>query len=363
LSEECALGIASALAEELSALAENSIKPFDVHAHTGADIDGTTRTAEDHVGELEAVDGRSVVFPLCVSSGYGPENRRMVEESRRYPDRLVPFARLDPKVSGGDDAAAALAAGARGFKLHPRGEAFTLDHPNVAPIFAAAAEARAPVLIHAGAGVGSFGATILDLAERHRDCPIVLAHAGISDLAWLWPEVPEHPNLFFDTAWIVPADLLALFALVPPGRILYGSDAPYMDVRLLLAITLRCARFAGLSAEATTLVMGGQLEILLAGGEAIDAGPAAGSSEVPLSPGESRLVSLLSAAGGCMLGGGDPAQSLELALLALPGNGPEGRLTELVEAAASSSVLAVPALVLALTLAMTPGADRVPAIA
>jgi predicted TIM-barrel fold metal-dependent hydrolase len=40
--------------------------------------------------------------------------------------------------------------------------------------------------------------------------------------------VPDQPNLFFDTAWMVPADLLALFALVPPGRILYGSDAPYM---------------------------------------------------------------------------------------------------------------------------------------
>jgi predicted TIM-barrel fold metal-dependent hydrolase len=61
-------------------------------------------------------------------------------------------------------------------------------------------------------------------------CPIILAHAGISDLSWLSRVVPDQPNLFFDTAWIVPADLLALFALVPLGRILYGSDAPYMDV-------------------------------------------------------------------------------------------------------------------------------------
>lgn len=357
------MSVAAVLADELSALAEGSIQPFDVHSHTGADIDGTTRTAAEHVGEIEAVDGRSVVFPLCVSGDYRLENRRVVEEARRYPDRLVPFARLDPKVSAADDAVAALEDGARGFKLHPRAEAFTLDHPNIDPIFAAAAEARVPVLIHAGTGVGSFGSTILDLAKRRRGCPIVLAHAGVSDLAWLWPEVPQHPNLFFDTAWLVPADLLALFALVPPGRILYGSDAPYMDVRLLLAITLRCARFAGLSAEATALVMGGQLETLLEGGEAIDAGPAPGPSEVALSPGGSRLSSLLSAAGGCMLGGGDPAQSLELALLALAGEGSGGRLTELVEEAGSGSSEAIPALVLALTLAMTPGADRAPAIA
>lgn len=352
---------------ELSALDDLGVAPFDVHAHTGADVDGTTRTSDEHLEELAAIGGRSVIFPLCVAGGYEPENRRVIEESRRAPERLVPFARLDPRVSGAAEADAALAAGARGVKLHPRAEDFRLDHPNVDAIFAAAAAVRAPVLIHAGTGVGSFGAILLELAERHRGCPIVLAHAGACDLAWLWRELPEHPNLFFDTAWLVPADLLALFALVPPGRILYGSDVPYMDMELLLAVSLRIARFAGLSAEATALVVGGQLEILLAGGEAVDAGPAPGPSGVALSPHEGRLASLLSAAGGCMLGGGDPSRSLELALLALADDSRGGRaqpeLAELVEQAGSGSADAIPALVLALTQAMTPGADRAIAIA
>ena len=46
-----------------------------------------------------------------------------------------------------------------------------------------------------------------------------------------WPgsgaAAPDHPNLFFDTAWWSPSDLLALFAMVPPGQILFASDAPY----------------------------------------------------------------------------------------------------------------------------------------
>ncbi len=346
---------------ELVALGAERIHPFDVHAHTGADIDGTTRSSAEHVAELEAIGGRSVIFPLCVTSGYGVENRRVIEECRQAAERLVPFARLDPRVSGAAEAAAALSAGARGFKLHPRSEDFRLEHPNVDAIFEVASEARAPVLIHAGVGVGSFGETLVELAERHRGCRIVLAHAGISDLAWLSPLVPEHPNLFFDTAWLVPADLLALFALVPPGRILYGSDAPYMDVELLLAIALRCARFSGLSEDAIALVMGGQLEALLAGEGPIDAGPAPGPSTTSLSPGESRLVSLLSGAGGCMLGGGDPAQSLELALLAAadPAVGARAPLfLKLIEGARSSSPEAIPSLVLALTMAMTPGAGQ-----
>ncbi len=352
---------------ELAALGGDEVRPFDVHSHTGADVDGSARTAEEQARDIESLDGRSVIFPFCVAGGYEAENRRVIEESRRHPDRLVPFARLDPRVGGAAAASSALTAGARGFKLHPRSEAFPLDHPNVDPILGVAGDAGVPVLIHAGAGVGSFGGTIVDLAECHRGCPIILAHAGISDLAWLWREVPDHPNLFFDTAWLVPADLLALFALVPPGRILYGSDAPFMDIELLLAVTLRCARFTGLPDDAIGLVVGGQLERLLAGEVAADAGPAPGAAGIALSPADSRMASLLSAAGGCMLGGGDPAQSLELALLAAA-EGPtatssEARLAELIEEARSESEQAVSALVLALTLAMTPDGDRAAAIA
>jgi predicted TIM-barrel fold metal-dependent hydrolase len=352
------LSLAAILAAELARGKE--IRPFDTHAHTGTDVDGTTRSSDEHVRDLEAVSGRSVVFPLCVTSGYEAENRRVVEECGRHPDRLVPFARLDPRVSGAEDAADALAGGARGFKLHPRSEAFGLEHPNVEAIVAVAAEAKAPVLIHAGTGVGSFGSPIVELAAGHRQCPIILAHAGISDLSWLSRVVPDQPNLFFDTAWIVPADLLALFALVPPGRILYGSDAPYMDVDLLMAITLRCAHFTGLTPEAIALVMGGQLERLLAGEAPLDVGPAPGPAETALSPGESRIVSLLSGAGGCMLGGGDPSQSLELARLALADDpasvdGGPSAIAELIEECPSPSPDAIRALVLALTLAATPG--------
>lgn len=352
------MSVRSAIRAELAGL--DGIAPFDVHAHTGADVDGTERSSAEHLADLEAVGGRSVIFPLCVTTGYEAENRRVVDECRADPERLVPFARLDPRVSAGREAAEALAAGARGFKLHPRSEDFRLDHPNVHAIAGVAAEAGVPVLIHAGGGVGSFGATIVELAARHRVCPLILAHAGISDLAWIWRVLPEHPNIFFDTAWLVPADLLALFALVPPGRILYGSDAPYMDVELLLAIAVRCARFTGLDEDAIALVLGGQLDALLAGGPAIDAGPAPGPPSTALSPSESRAVSLLSGAGGCMLGGGDPSQSLELALLAFAADpimgGTSGSpLVELIEACRSDAPEAVRALVLALTLAMTPG--------
>lgn len=344
---------------ELATLGDR--RPFDVHAHTGADIDGTARDAEERLRELEAVDGRSVIFPFCVRGDYREENRRVLAECRRAPDRLVAFARLDPQADGvARRASEALAAGARGLKLHPRAEGFRLDHPGVAEIAAVAAEARVPLLIHAGLGVGAFGSDLTRLAASHRECPIVLAHAGISDLCRLVEEVPAHPNLFFDTSWWNASDLIALFALVPPGRILFGSDAPYMDFGAVLAMTLRCARFAGLAPEAIELVAGGRLEALLAGDGELDAGPAPGPPRASLSPAASRAAMALIAAGAARLSGGEEAQMIELARLSVGDGshlGEEGSVVaELLEEGVAADGEAPWALALALTIVSTPGA-------
>lgn len=360
------MSLHAAIDAELATLA-GGVAPFDVHAHTGADVDGTTRSSEEHLRDLEPVDGRSVIFPLCVASGYEAENRRVLAECDAAPGRLVPFARLDPRVAGvGSAAAAALAAGAKGFKLHPRGEDFRLDHPGVDAILAVAAAARAPVLVHAGLGVGSFGEPLVALAQRYPDCPIILAHAGISDLLWLWEEVPAHPNLFFDTSWWNASDLIALFSLVPPGRILFGSDAPYMDFGAVLAITLRCARFAGLSADAIELVVGGQVENLLAGAPAIDAGPALGPSQVVLSPLAARAVTALTACGAAKLSAGDPARMFELARLTVGDGSALGEagpaVAELLEQGAAVSREAPWALAMAATLLVTPGVGSAVAV-
>lgn len=359
------MSVPALVAAELEQLGAARLPVFDVHSHTGADLDGSSRNAAEHAADLEPFGGRGAIFPFHVEGGYAAENERVLAEATRHSQVLVPFARIDPRAGGGAaQAAAALSAGARGIKLHPRSESFRLDHPDVDGVFGAAAEAGVPVLIHAGVGVGSFGPVLTDLAARHRRCSLILAHAGISDLAWLWRVLPEHPNVYFDTAWLNPTDLLALFALAPPGRILFGSDAPYMPVGLVMAMTLRTARSAGLSEEAIELVTGRQAEALLAGDTPLDGGPPPGDMGEPGSPGERRLASLLGAAGGALLAGGDPAELLELAAAAADdgcpgtGEGLDPRLPELISIARSCGEEALPALVLALSLAAAPGVTR-----
>jgi len=255
------------------------LRLFDAHTHIGADDpDGFRSAAPDLVASLATVGARGVVFPMQEPGGYPAANDRVLEASAASEGRLVPFCRLDPAHDPVAELERCLAAGARGVKLHPRAESFSLADPQVEGIFAIAAERRLPVLVHAGRGIPALGRHALELSERFPDARLILAHAGICDLSWIWRHAPEHPNLFFDTAWWSSVDLLALLALVPPGQVLFASDAPYGTPLQAAVMTLRCALQVGLRPEQVVGVAGGQLERVLAGEDALDLGPAPGTS-------------------------------------------------------------------------------------
>ena len=159
--------------------------------------------------------------------GYPEANDLVIAVAAESDGALVPYCRVDPHSGAVAEARRALDAGARGIKLHPRAERFTLDVPAVRELVAIAHERRLPVMIHAGRGIPALGRHSLELASEFGDARLILAHGAVSDLAWLWRELPAHPNLLIDTSWWNPADLYALFRLVPPGQIVWASDSPY----------------------------------------------------------------------------------------------------------------------------------------
>jgi hypothetical protein len=219
------------------------------------------------------------VFPFHEPEGYRAANDAVIEAARESEGRLVPFCRVDPRDTPVPEAERALRAGARGIKLHPRAEQFTLDHPAVADVVALAHERSLPVLIHAGRGIPALGLHAVQLAERFPDARLILAHAGICDLSWIWRVAGDHPNLLFDTAWWMPADLQALFSLVPPGQIVFASDAPYGNTAFSAAFQLRTAIQVGLSADQIRLIGSGQSLHLAAGEPLQPAGPPVGERE------------------------------------------------------------------------------------
>jgi uncharacterized protein len=290
---------------------------FDAHTHVGRnDPDGMKQGPAELLRALAAADdARAVVFPMHEPDGYPPANDMVLEAAAASGGRLIPFCRVDPRHGAAAEARRCLDAGARGIKLHPRAERFTLAEPGVRDLVALAHERRAPILIHAGRGIPALGRDTVRLSAEFPDARLILAHAAISDLAWLWRVLPEHPNVFVDTAWWAPADLIALFTLVSPTQLVWGSDSPYGLPLTSAIMHLRCAAQAGLGHEALRSVAGGQIARLVAGEDPEPVGAAPGEVR-PLDPLLERVVSYLIAAMGRAFGRSDPDEQLALARLA-----------------------------------------------
>jgi uncharacterized protein len=290
----------------------------DCHTHIGQnDPDGFTCSAEQLTEGLEQAGARGVAFAMHEPDGYSAANDAVIAAAQASGGRFVAFCRLDPRAE--DPAAEAergLDAGALGIKLHPRAEQFALHDELAAPIFALADERRVPVLVHAGRGIPALGRDAVMLAERHPGARIILAHCGISDLAWLWSRAGGLPNLLFDTSWWSAADLLALLSLVPPGQVLYASDAPYGTPLQAAIVTARCALQVGVSREQLAGVMGGQMSRLLTGQDPLDLGPAPGAHRLATDLLLDRVHTFIGSAVGRIIEGGDGLESLALARLA-----------------------------------------------
>jgi predicted TIM-barrel fold metal-dependent hydrolase len=254
---------------------------FDAHTHLGQnDPDGMKQKPEELLAMLAAADARGAfVFPMHEPDGYPPANDMVLEAARQSDGLLVPFCRVKPGDGALVEAQRALAAGARGIKLHPRAEQFTLDHPDVRSLAALADERGLPMLIHAGRGIPALGAHAVGLVQEFSNMRLILAHAAICDLSWIWRVAADYPNLLFDTAWWMPADLEALFSLVPAGQILFASDSPYGATAMSSVFQLRMALQMGLNDDQIRSIASGQALRIAAGEPLAQLGPAVGERE------------------------------------------------------------------------------------
>jgi predicted TIM-barrel fold metal-dependent hydrolase len=226
---------------------------FDAHVHLGNDIDGFSGVYED----LEQINDRygiSHAFVFCMDEpdrhpAFRAANDRTLSFAERSGGRLIPFVRLDLSEEPIEEATRALDAGARGIKLHPRAQRFLLNDERLAPVFALAAERGVPILIHGGRGLPPIAESLARLVETYPDAQLIIAHAGIADLAELAGHFGGKAGVFFDTSVWSPIDLLSLYHLVSPEQIVYASDYPYGQQPSSLLIALRTAQIAGFDDE------------------------------------------------------------------------------------------------------------------
>jgi uncharacterized protein len=257
--------------EERDALLPAGTAVIDAHTHLGLDEDGQSLALDGLLAALDEVapDARACTFPLHDPDrhpGYRRPNDRVLAWAAESGGRLVPYCRLDPSEDPVGEAERCLARGARGIKLHPRAQAFEFGIAAADSIFACAHDAGVPILIHAGRGMAPMDA-LAELALRHPDVTLVLAHAGIAGQGMFASRLRDHPGVVYDTSTLSPFDVIELFARVPAERIVFASDVPYGRPAFGLYQALRVARkVAGLDDDELRMIAGGTMAALLDGG-------------------------------------------------------------------------------------------------
>ena len=241
--------VAASWDERLRADLPADLDVFDAHTHLGTDIDGMVGRYEELVGSMDKYGiSRANVFCLDEPDrrpSFRAGNDRTLEFAARSDGRLIPFVRLALDEGPIEEARRCLDLGARGIKLHPRAQKFLLNDERLAPVFELAAECRVPILVHAGRGLPPIAAGLERLVDAHPGAQLILAHAGIADLANLANRFSGKRGVFFDTSVWSAIDLLGLLRLVPPEQIVYASDYPYGQQPGSLLLSLRVARVSG----------------------------------------------------------------------------------------------------------------------
>jgi predicted TIM-barrel fold metal-dependent hydrolase len=234
---------------------------FDAHTHLGTDIDGMVGVYDDLERGMEKY-GISRSFTFCLDEpdrhpGFRAGNDRTLAYAKRSGGTLIPFVRLDLAEDPIGEATRCLDAGARGIKLHPRAQRFLLDDERLAPVFELASSRRVPILIHGGRGLPPIADDLAHLVDRYADAQLIVAHAGIADLAGLADRLGGKTGVFFDTSVWSPLDLLGLYRLVGPEQVVYASDYPYGQQPASLLTSIRTARLANLDERQVLDVLAG----------------------------------------------------------------------------------------------------------
>ena len=123
-------------------------------------------------------------------------------------------------------------------------------------MFELAVARNVPILIHGGRGLPPIADHLAALVERFAGVQIIIAHAGIADMAGLAGHFAHVPGVYFDTSVFSAVDLLDLFRQVAPEQVVFATDYPYGRLPNALLLALRVARLSGLDETQIRGVLG-----------------------------------------------------------------------------------------------------------
>lgn len=236
---------------------------LDTHVHIEPSVSGNEadQAARKYFGETGAPRDRQglaeyyrsrkmgcVVFSVDERLTGRPQvpNDEVLALAAEHGDIMLGFASVDPTrgFEAVSDARRLIAAGARGFKLHPPLQQFRPNDRIAYPLYDVIAEAKLPVIFHtghSGIGTGMRGGggvrlkygnpmDIDDVAVDFPDMPIIMAHPSFPWQDEAISVCLHKPQVYIDlSGWspkYFPANLIQYANTLLKDKVLFGSDFP-----------------------------------------------------------------------------------------------------------------------------------------
>lgn len=204
----------------------------DVHCTIGQEQDVPLR-AEQLLGMMDRCGiGKAVLSPphqyMAVDNPVG--NNQVLAYTRRYPERFLGYASVNPWYGGKavTELRRALDAGLSGVAFHPALQGFfVFDRRKMDSLMEVVEQYRVPVYIHTGTPVFALPLQVAELALQHPSVPFIMGRMGNTDF---WIDAPHAfamaDNIYIDTPYTSPANLLKLIR-ADCKRVLFSADLPY----------------------------------------------------------------------------------------------------------------------------------------
>ncbi|HCF51136.1 MAG TPA: hypothetical protein DER60_12695 [Syntrophomonas sp.] len=240
---------------------------FDCHAHVGySKFADRLITAE---AVLEVMDragiDKALLLPTA-STGKYYSGEQMLAEANQAPDRLVPFAGVNPKDKNAlnDFEEAVTQYGARGLKIHPVSAACAADDQHyVYPLVEMAEALGVPVMFHSGEAPYATPWQVGLVAMDFPRATIIMEHMGFDAMVFTGAAIKmarKCPNLILGTTGVMyEFPIAAAVDSIGEDRVIYGGELP-MNNPVHEILKVRCAR---ISQTAQEKILGKNLARLL----------------------------------------------------------------------------------------------------
>ncbi len=201
---------------------------------------------EHYAGALDGVDRAVVLAFEAPAAGFVVPNDYVAEYVARDPERLVGFGSVDPSSPTAVDELERMRddLGLVGCKLGPIYQGVDPLGPEFLRVCEALERLELPLLIHQGTTFARSGSLrwarpilLDDVALRHPELRIVIAHMGHPWFEETIAVVRRHPHVYADVSalgsrrWLLYNALVQAVEYRVDHKLLFGTDFPFFTAR------------------------------------------------------------------------------------------------------------------------------------